>query len=330
MRTRTILFLFMIPLTIIFVGCNSSNDKEVLRFGYASNSPPVVESMKKFGKLVEEKTNGEVVVEYYPDGQLGGERELIELTQTGAISITKVSGAALESFSNIYSIFGIPYLFDSEEHFYQTMENEGIMTEIYESTLDIGLRGLTYYDSGARNFYMKDKPIHSPDDLKGMKIRVMQSDIAIQMIKLLGGSPTPIGSDEVYTSLQQGILDGAENNEFVLDTAGHGEVTKYYSYDEHTRVPDIIVINDDVYSDLSQDHQQAIMEAAKESTEYQIKLWHQAVEDEKKIAIEKHNVKFNEVDKEPFREAVQPIHKQFSENPMFKNLYYQIRDNSDE
>ncbi|MEI3609012.1 TRAP transporter substrate-binding protein [Pseudogracilibacillus sp. SO10305] len=330
MRTRTILFLFMIPLTIILVGCNSSNDKEVLRFGYASNSPPVVESMKKFGKLVEEKTNGEVVVEYYPDGQLGGERELIELTQTGAISITKVSGAALESFSNIYSIFGIPYLFDSEEHFYQTMENEGIMTEIYESTLDIGLRGLTYYDSGARNFYMKDKPIHSPDDLKGMKIRVMQSDIAIQMIKLLGGSPTPIGSDEVYTSLQQGILDGAENNEFVLDTAGHGEVTKYYSYDEHTRVPDIIVINDDVYSDLSQDHQQAIMEAAKESTEYQIKLWHQAVEDEKKIAIEKHNVQFNEVDKEPFREAVQPIHKQFSENPMFKDLYYQIRDNSDE
>jgi len=91
-----------------------------------------------------------------------------------------------------------------------------------------------------------------------------------------------------------------------------------------------VVINDDVYSDLSQDHQQAIMEAAKESTEYQIKLWHQAVEDEKKIAIEKHNVKFNEVDKEPFREAVQPIHKQFSENPMFKNLYYQIRDNSDE
>ena len=177
---------------------------------------------------------------------------------------------------------------------------------------------------------MKDKPIHSPDDLKGMKIRVMQSDIAIQMIKLLGGSPTPIGSDEVYTSLQQGILDGAENNEFVLDTAGHGEVTKYYSYDEHTRVPDIIVINDDVYSDLSQDHQQAIMEAAKESTEYQIKLWHQAVEDEKKIAIEKHNVQFNEVDKEPFREAVQPIHKQFSENPMFKDLYYQIRDNSDE
>src|SRR5699024_10294357 len=330
MRTRTILFLFMIPLTIILVGCNSSNDKEVLRFGYASNSPPVVESMKKFGKLVEEKTNGEVVVEYYPDGQLGGERELIELTQTGAISITKVSGAALESFSNIYSIFGIPYLFDSEEHFYQTMENEGIMTEIYESTLDIGLRGLTYYDSGARNFYMKDKPIHSPDDLKGMKIRVMQSDIAIQMIKLLGGSPTPIGSDEVYTSLQQGILNGAENNEFVLDTAGHGEVTKYYSYDKHTRVPDIIVINDDVYSDLSQDHQQAIMEAAKESTEYQIKLWHQAVEDEKKIAIEKHNVQFNEVDKEPFREAVQPIHKQFSENPMFKDLYYQIRDNSDE
>src|SRR5699024_4125355 len=185
---------------------------------------------------------------------------------TGAISITKVSGAALESFSNIYSIFGIPYLFDSEEHFYQTMENEGIMTEIYESTLDIGLRGLTYYDSGARNFYMKDKPIHSPDDLKGMKIRVMQSDIAIQMIKLLGGSPTPIGSDEVYTSLQQGILDGAENNEFVLDTAGHGEVTKYYSYDEHTRVPDIVVMNKETLNNLTTQQSEAVFEAAEEST----------------------------------------------------------------
>lgn len=327
-------WLLLLMACIFLAGCNNwsgkAEDTIVLRFGYASNSQPIIDSMQEFGRLLEEKTNGEVKVQYYPDGQLGGERELIELTQTGAIDITKVSGSALESFSKVYSIFGIPYLFDSEEHYYSVLENEKIMESVYSSTKDIGITGLTYYDSGARNFYMTDGPVHSPDDLKGKKIRVMQSEIAIKMIQLLGGSPTPMGSGEVYTSLQQGIIDGSENNEFVLVTAGHGEVAKYYSYDEHTRVPDIVVIHSTSLEQLSQNQRKAVFEAAEESTQFQKEVWAEAVNQEKEIAAEKHGVVFNDVDKKLFQEAVQPIHEEFKLDEEFSYLYEQIRRMSEE
>lgn len=327
MKKKLILLLLI---CIVLVGCSRAsgekNDSIILRFGYASNSQPIIDSMQEFGRLVAEKTNGEVQVQYYPDGQLGGERELIELTQTGAIDITKVSGSALESFSPIYSIFGIPYLFDNEAHYYRVLENKELINSIYSSTKDIGIVGLTYYDSGARNFYMSDGPVESPEDLKGKKIRVMQSEIAIKMVQLLGGTPTPMGSGEVYTSLQQGIIDGSENNEFVLVTAGHGEVAKYYSYDEHTRVPDIVVMNDSTLESLTESQRKAVMEAADESTQFQKEVWAEAVNKEKEIAAEKHDVEFNEVDKEPFKEAVQPIHEEFQSNEEYSKLYAQIRE----
>jgi TRAP-type C4-dicarboxylate transport system substrate-binding protein len=205
------------------------------------------------------------------------------------------------------------------------MENEQIMNPIYQSTEGLGFVGLTYYDSGQRSFYMKDGPITTPDDLKGKKIRVMQSETAIKMITLLGGSPTPMGSNEVYTSLQQGIIDGAENNEFVLVTAGHGDVTKYYSYDEHTRVPDIVVMNKETLERLTEDQRKAVHEAAKESTEFEKRVYKAAVEKEKEEAIEKHGVVFNEVDNKPFLEAVQPLHDQFKNSEEFAEVYQAIR-----
>lgn len=335
MKRYLVLLLIGFMSILLFSGCSnqtvaqSGEDKVVLRFGYASNSQPVIDAMNEFGRLLSEKTNGEVEVQYFPDGQLGGERELIELTQTGAIDITKVSGSALEGFSSIYSVFGIPYLFDSEEHYYRVLENEDIMTPVYQSTEPLGIVGLTYYDSGARNFYMNDGPVESPEDLKGKKIRVMQSEIAIRMVELLGGAPTPMGSGEVYTSLQQGIIDGAENNEFVLVTAGHGEVAKYYSYDEHTRVPDIIVMNQETLNSLTEEQRDAVYEAAKESTEFQKQVWSEAVEKEKQQAAEEHGVVYNEVDKKPFQEAVQPIHEDFKKNEQFSDLYEKIRGMSD-
>lgn len=228
--------------------------------------------MNEFGRLVKEKTDGSVQIQYFPDGQLGGERELIELTQSGAVDFTKVSASALESFSKDYSIFSVPYLFNDEEHFFKVMDNEEIMEPIYQSTKNLGFTGLTYYDSGQLSFYMVDGPIHTPEDLKGKKIRVMQSETAIKMVELLGGSPVPMGSDEVYTSLQSNLINGSENNEFVLYTAGHGGVAKYYSYDEHTRVPDIIIMNDAIKEQLTDEQEKAIEEAAKESTVLKLKL----------------------------------------------------------
>ncbi|MGP4038709.1 TRAP transporter substrate-binding protein [Gracilibacillus sp. D59] len=328
---RTILWSLISVCIIIFVtGCNQqthADERVILRFAYASNAQPVKDAMAKFGELVEEKTNGQVSVKYFPDGQIGGERELIELTQTGAIDITKVSGSALESFSNNYSIFGIPYLFDNIDHFFRVMDNEEIMQPIYQSTKDLGFVGLTYYNSGQRSFYLTDGPVQTPEDIKGKKIRVMESETAIQMIELLGGTAVPLGSDEVYTSLQQGIIDGAENNEFALVTAGHGDVASYYSYDEHTRVPDIVVMNNDTLKQLSEDQRQAVQEAAKESTEYEKEVWKEAVEAEKKEAVEEYGVKFNEdVNKKAFLEKVQPIHEKFKQDDELGDLYNKIQD----
>lgn len=321
----------LVTTTSLLSGCSNTKvvaaDEQAitLRYAYASNSQPVVDSMKEFGRLVKEKTNGAVEIEYYPDAQLGGETELIELTQTGAIDFTKVSGSALESFSKDYSIFGIPYLFDDEEHFFKVMENEKIMNEIYQSTDDLGFVGLTYYDSGQRSFYMTEGPINSPADLKGKKIRVMQSETAIKMVELLGGSAVPMGSNEVYTSLQSNLINGAENNEFVLFTAGHGGVAKYYSYDEHTRVPDVVIMNDSVKERLSAEQYKAVEEAAKESTEFEKKVFKKAIEEEKKIATKDYGVQYNDVDSAPFQKLVQPLHDEFKNNEDYRELYQEIR-----
>lgn len=305
------------------------NETVTLRFAYASNSQPVIDAMNEFGRLVKEKTDGSVQIQYFPDGQLGGERELIELTQSGAVDFTKVSASALESFSKDYSIFSVPYLFNDEEHFFKVMDNEEIMEPIYQSTKDLGFTGLTYYDSGQRSFYMVDGPIHTPEDLKGKKIRVMQSETAIKMVELLGGSPVPMGSDEVYTSLQSNLINGSENNEFVLYTAGHGGVAKYYSYDEHTRVPDIIIMNDAIKEQLTAEQEKAIEEAAKESTAFEKTVFKEAVEEEKKKAQAEYGVVFNQVDSEPFQKLVQPLHESFKNSSEHGELYQAIRQLAD-
>ncbi|MBS4462922.1 TRAP transporter substrate-binding protein [Aerococcaceae bacterium zg-B36] len=327
MKNKYILSVLLL-FTLFLSGCGQADasGKKVLRFAYASNSQPVIESMKEFGRLVEEKTNGEVSVAYFPDAQLGGEVELIELTQTGAIDFTKVSASALEGFSKDYSIFGIPYLFDNEEHYFKVMENEEIMNPIYASTKNLGFQGLTYYDSGQRSFYMKNGPVTSLDDIKGKKIRVMQSETAIKMIELLGGSAVPMGSNEVFTSLQAGLIDGAENNEFVLFTAGHGAVAKYYSYDEHTRIPDIVVMSNSVKEQLTEEQFQAVIEAAYESTQFEKAIFKEAVEAEKKAATEKYNIEYNEADSKEFQEAVQPLHDKFKNNEKYSGLYQKIRE----
>lgn len=206
------------------------------------------------------------------------------------------------------------------------MDNEEIMTPIYQSTMDLGFTGLTYYDSGQRSFYMVDGPIQTPSDLIGKKIRVMQSETAIKMVELLGGSAVPMGSDEVYTSLQSNLINGSENNEFVLHTAGHGGVAKYYSYDEHTRVPDIMIMNDAIKEQLTEKQEMAIYEAAKESTVFEIEAFAEAVKEEKATAQETYGVKFNKVDNTLFREAVAPLHDEFKNDPVFQKLYHQIQN----
>lgn len=298
----------------------------VLKLAYAENSQPVKTALNYIGEAVAKKTNGQVKIQYFPDSQLGGERELVEMTQVGAIDLTKVSSGLMESFSPLYGVFSLPYLFDSEKSFYQIMNDSSIMQQVYQSTQSQGFVGVGWYDSGARSFYMTKGPIRDVADLKGKKIRVMQSDTAIQTMKLLGASAVAMAQAEVYTSLQQGIIDGAENNEFALTVARHGEVAKYYSYDMHTRIPDVILMSNATAAKLTSQQQKALQEAINESMQVEQKAWHEAVEKARSTAKNQFGVHFYEVNKAPFKARVQPLYQQLKAKPKVYALYQQITD----
>jgi tripartite ATP-independent transporter DctP family solute receptor len=325
---RITMIIFVMTVCILSYACtkNRLEDHVTLRFGYASSTDSLQQAFNDFSRRIEEKTHGQIKVLHFPNSQLGGERELVELAQTGAIDITKVSGGLLESFSSVYGVFSTPFLFDNEAHFYQVMDDGGIMSPVYRSTEAIGIVALTYYDSGQRSFYTKNKPIRTLEDIKGLKIRVMQSQTAIRMVSLLGGSPVAMSNNETYAAIQQGIIDGAESNEMALTIPRHGEVAKAYSYDMHTRIPDILIINANVLNQLSPAHRQAVIEAAKESTELQKILWRKEVEQAKQQAQNEFNVQFYDVDVKAFQNAVSPMYAEMREkHPEQYALYERIK-----
>lgn len=296
----------------------------ILKLAYAENSQPVKDALQYIGKAVEEKTHGEVKIQYFPDSQLGGERELVEMTQVGAIDITKVSSGLLESFSPLYGVFSLPYLFKDQANFYSVMGDADIMNSVYQSTNERGFTGVGWYDSGARSFYMSEAPVKTLADLKGKKIRVMQSETSIKTMELLGASPIAMGQAEVYTSLQQGILDGAENNEFALTIARHGEVAKYYSYDMHTRIPDVVIMSNTTKAKLSADQLAALQEAIDESIDVEKAAWKKEMDRTRELATKEFGVEFYQIDQAPFKAAVQPIYEGLKAKPELYALYQKI------
>ena len=297
---------------------------DTLRFAYASNATPTVEAMQEFGRLVEEKTGGAVTVQFFPDGQLGGERELVEMVKGGLLDMTKVSAGLMESFAPVYGVFSMPYLFDNEAHFYRAMDDAAIMEPVYQATADQGFVGITYYNSGARSFYLKDGPVETIADLAGKKIRVMQSPTSIRMVEMLGAAPIAMGQAEVYTSIQQDVLDGAENNEYALTVARHGEVAKFFTYDEHSRIPDVVLISTAALNRLSEENRAAVVAAAAESTAYHKQVWGEAIAAEKTRA-EEMGVKFFDTDVEQFQQAVAPMYEDLKAEPAKYALFEQIR-----
>ncbi|MGY4691630.1 TRAP transporter substrate-binding protein [Salibacterium sp. K-3] len=279
---------------------------------------PVHKGLVDFKERVEENSDN-ITVEIFPNGTLGSENEVLEQVQNGGIDMTKVSAGALGNFASEYDVFSLPYVFEDADHFFRSMESEAVQ-ELYQSTEEEGFVGLTYYDSGARSFYTKDTPIKKPSDLEGKKIRVMDSQTQIEMVEAMGGAPTPMPYGDIYTGLQQGVIDGAESNPTALTNGNHGEVAKAFSYDQHTRIPDILVMSSDTWSSLSSDQQEVVKTAAQESTETQKELWAEAVEEAKTQAKEEMGVEFYEVDKEPFREAVQPMIEEYREDEAIADL----------
>jgi len=291
-----------------FSGCGKKKDSgvKVLKLAHGlDTSHPVHKAMEFMAEKVKEKSAGRLRVDIYPSEQLGSERECIEQLQIGGLAMTKTSSSPLEGFIPEMKVLGLPYLFRDSEHYWKVLLGP-IGKELLASGQKVGLKGLCFYDAGSRSFYTRGKAVQTPADLKGMKIRVQKSEIAIEMIKAMGASATPIDWGELYTSLQQGVVDGAENNPPSFDTSMHYEVCKHYTLDEHTRPPDILMISTTAWNELSPEFQKILQEAADESVSYDRELWAQK-EKESLEKVEKAGVTIIRPDKKPFRDAAEPM-----------------------
>ncbi|KQC34615.1 C4-dicarboxylate ABC transporter substrate-binding protein [Nonlabens sp. YIK11] len=317
--------LLLVPI-LLLSSCAGEEDVTVLRLAHSLDTEhPVHKGMVVLGESLEQKSGGKMKVQLYPNGQLGGERESIELLQIGSLDITKVSAGVLENFIPEYKVFSIPYLFRDKQHSHNIYDGE-VGRSILNKGEKFNLQGLTFYDAGSRSFYTKTEPINTPADVKDMKIRVMKSNMAIEMIQDLGGAPTPISFGELYTALQQGVVDGAENNIPSYYTSKHFEVCKFLSIDEHTSLPDVLVIGTETLARLTDQEKQWLEEAVQESKKAQRELW-EKLEKESLEAVTKSGVKVNYPEKQPFREATKEMLQIFDENPSMKKLVQSIQEN---
>ncbi|MGL4671288.1 MAG: TRAP transporter substrate-binding protein [Cetobacterium sp.] len=317
----------VLAMAALFTSCNKGDAKEIIRISHNQAADyPTNTGLLAFEKYIEEHLGDKYDVQIFPNELLGSQVNTVELTQTGAINFTVASNAILESFDNIYQIFNLPYLFTSTEHYHAVMDNKDIIEPIFKSTKKSGFEAVAWLDAGTRNFYTVKKPILTPDDLKGMKIRVQQSASNIRMMQLFGGSATPMGFGEVYTALQQSVIDGAENNEPALTSNKHGEVAKYYSYNMHQMVPDIVIGNEKFLSSLSKEEREIFDKGFQIISQVQREAWGAYVEKSIEGAKEM-NVQFFHPDVLAFQERVLPLHQEvLVASPKLEPIYNQIQE----
>jgi tripartite ATP-independent transporter DctP family solute receptor len=284
---------------------------------------PTVEAVKHMGELLKEKTNGRIAIEVFHSAQLGEEKDTIEQTQAGVIDLNRVSVGPFNGIVPETAVISLPYIFRSVDHMHKVLDGE-IGQEILAAFEPHGLIALAYYDAGARSFYNTRKPIESIEDMKGMKIRVMQSDIFVDMVNALGGNATPMPYGEVYSGMETGVIDGAENNFPSYESAKHSEVAKYYALDEHLMVPEVLVMAKSSWDRLSAEDQQAVREAAKESVAKQRELW-AAREEESRKVVEAAGSVITTPDKKPFMDAMEPVYEKHVPDPKLQDLVKQIQ-----
>ena len=284
---------------------------------------PTVEAVKYFGQLVEERTEGRYKVEVYHSAQLGQEADTIEQVRSGVIDLNRISMAPWNSLVPVTLIPSLPYLFRSPEHARNVMAGP-IGDEIAAGFEEHGVVLLAYYDGGARSFYNSKKPINSVADLAGLKFRVIQSDVFVDMVAALGASATPMPYGEVYSAIETGVIDGAENNFPSYESAKHFEVAKNYSLDEHTIVPEVFVMSKAAWDKLTPEDQEIFKQAARESMEKQWELWDARVEQSRKL-VEEAGSQITTPEKQPFIDAMAPVYEKYVNTPELKDLVARIQ-----
>ena len=323
-----ILLLTLLALTtFLLTGCSQNQHRRIVRIGHnQSVNHPTHIALTAFQDYINHNLGDRYIVEVYPSELLGSQTDMVQLTQTGAIDYCIASNAILETFSKNYEIFNLPYLFASADSYHHAMDDPQITDPIFTATQKAGFTAVTWLDAGTRNFYTVKKPIESPSDLKGLKIRVQQSPTNIEMMRLLGGSATPMGFGDVYTALQSNIIDGAENNEMALTDNGHGDVCKYYSYDMHQMVPDILIGNNAFIQGLPEEDRVVFEEGYRLINQIQRKEWIKAVDTAREKAASQQKVRFLYPDQAPFVKACAPLHHTVLENnPNIRPIYDAIQ-----
>lgn len=266
---------------------------------------PTTMGDKKFAELVLERSKGRIKIDVFPSAQLGEEKAVIEQVQLGAIEFTRVSSSPLAEFNKQFGVYSLPYIFDNDDHVWRFLESEAgqkMLTNLDKSKM----MGLAYYSSGSRNFYTK-KPVINVEDLKGLKIRVQQNKVNMDLIAALGASATPMPYGEVFSALQTGVIDGAENNSPSYLTANHYQAVKNFVLDGHQRVPEVLMMSKATWDKLSEDDRKLIKQAAVDSVKYQRDLWDK-FEKEALDKLKASGVVVTEVkDVKPWQDAVKSV-----------------------
>lgn len=334
LRTAALALAGALALTALS-GCSggaSASDVQIIRIGHnQSTNHPTHTGLLAFEEYIEGELGDKYDIQIFPSELLGSQNEMVQLTQTGAITFCVASNSLLETFSDNYTLFNLPYLFASPEAYHASMDDPNIVGPIFESTMQAGFEAVTWLDAGTRNFYTINTPIETPEDLRGLKIRVQQSPTNVRMMELLGGSATPMGFGDVYTALQSQMLDGAENNELALTDNGHGDICKYYSYTMHQMIPDILIGNLDFMKGLSEEERAIFDEGFQILNQTQRDAWETAVEEAKEKAENEQGVNFSYPDITPFQEAVAPMHQEMLEDyPDLAPIYELIQEHNAE
>ncbi len=286
---------------------------------------PTVMAVKQMSEAVKKSTNGKHSIKVFTGTQLGGEKDTIEQTKIGALDLVRINSAPMNNIVPETLVPSLPFIFRDVTHMRKVLDGP-IGDEILKALEPHGYVGMAFYDAGARSFYNTKKPIRTPADMKGMKIRVQQSDLFVGMLQALGANATPMPYGEVYTALKTGLVDGAENNWPSYDTARHFEVAKYYTVNEHSMVPEILMFSKKIFDTLPAEEQKIFKQAAKESVPYMRKLW-DAKELESRKKVEAAGVQVvDKVDKKPFMDAMKPVYDKLVTDPKLKTMVKRVQD----
>ncbi len=323
--------LICLTLMLVFTGCSSSvseetSNKRIISIATVqSEDHPISLGLNALQEYVEENLGDKVEIRIYKNGVIGGNSEALELLQMGSLDLVVTSGSNLEAFANEYKIFGLPYMFKDEASFRKVMNEEEFANIIYNATADKGIQGVTWFSNGVNNFY-SSKRIETPEDLKGLMIRVQASEANVKLAQGFGAAAVVMDYGEVYTALQNGVIDAGANPEMALVNMKHGEVAKYYSRTEHQIFTDMFVANINFLDSLTAEEKEIFQKGFEISTEVSNGEWDKQISESIELATQM-GVEFITVDKQPFEEMQKPVKEALlNSNSELRSLYNKVQE----